>query len=144
MPQYDIDLFPWLFTPVRIVFRPFYLVYRFSRGSIHMAVRYMSKYLSRKKHINHPHKYEGSTYDVKPALESHSLRLPMELVIMITKDLHHADLLNIARSSKYLRTAFFGADNPAQVARDLRQFACTGGAPLTICPVCSIQTCSVR
>lgn len=144
MPQYDIDLFTWLFTPVRILCRPLYLVYRFTRGSIHITVRYITKYINRKKHINHLQKYEGSTHDGKPALERHSLRLPMELVIMITEDLHHADLINIAHSSKYLRTAFFGADNPARVARDLRQFACTGGAPLTNCPVCNIETCSVR
>lgn len=145
MPQYDLDVFTWLSTPARLLSKPCYLLYRCTRGSIHITVRYISKYLNRKKQINHPKDNEGSMHDVKPALEPHSLRLPMELVIMITKDLHHADLTNITRSSKYLRTAFFGADNPAQVASDLRQFACAGGAaPLASCPVCRIPTCSVR
>lgn len=144
MPQYDIDMFTWFFAPARLLFKPLYLLYRYTRGSIHITVRYITKYLSRKNHINYLQKYEGSTYDVKPALETDSLRLPMELVIMITKYLHHADLINIALSSKYLRTAFFGTNSPAQVARDLRQFACMGGGLSTNCPVCRIQTCSVR
>lgn len=145
MPQYDLDLFRWLSTPARLLFRPFYLLYRFTRGSIQLTIRYISKYLNRKKDMHHSEKHDGSIPDVKPASEPHNLRLPMELVIMITKDLHHTDLMNLTLSSKYLQTAFFGTNNPSQVARDLRQFACAGDAASSAnCPVCRIPTCSVR
>ncbi|EAQ83558.1 predicted protein [Chaetomium globosum CBS 148.51] len=100
-------------------------------------------YLNRKKDMHHSEKHDGSIPDVKPASEPHNLRLPMELVIMITKDLHHTDLMNLTLSSKYLQTAFFGTNNPSQVARDLRQFACAGDAASSVnCPVCRIPTCS--
>ncbi|KAK4040818.1 hypothetical protein C8A01DRAFT_15382 [Parachaetomium inaequale] len=142
--QYDIDHFSWLFKPVRLLFKPVHMLYRFLRGSSYISFRYMSKYLARNKEANRPtakQSQEGGNPYEKSASEPQSLRLPMELVIMITKDLHWTDLANLGRTSRYLRTLFFGADNPAQVARDLRHFACKDGGPLINCAVCSIQTC---
>ncbi|KAK3293015.1 uncharacterized protein B0H64DRAFT_327902 [Chaetomium fimeti] len=141
--QYDLDdLFSCLGTPLRLLFRPIYLLYRSTRGSIYISYRYISKYMCRKKDTDRLQKPKEATIDMESTLEPNSPRLPMELVTMMTKDLHHADLVNIGHSSKYLEAAFFGEHSPDQVARELRRFACKGGGPLTNCPVCSIQTCS--
>jgi hypothetical protein len=144
--QYGIDHFPWLIKPLRLFFKPVYTPFRFISGTLYISFRYVSKYLARNKDTNRPtskKSHDGTPYE-KPALEPQSLQLPLELVIMITKDLHWTDLASITRTSKYLRTVLFGTDNPAQVAKDLRQFACRNGGALISCAICSIQTCLVR
>ena len=116
-----------------------------------MALRYMSKYLTRNKGLGRAkakeqewEKVESGNVEKKPLLQPYGTRLPNELVIMIARNLHYADLVNLNRSSKGLRAFFFGEDHPLEFLRDLRQYACDGRIPKSQCALCRVQTCSVR
>jgi hypothetical protein len=144
-PQYDFDQLPRLS-------KPSVHAYRILHGSIYFPFRLLSKYYkwrlpailngSPGSQLKNPQRS-----DVKDSTKpDHDIpRLPMELVILITQDLHYVDLVNLRQSSKYLCTAFFGNQQPLQVVKELRQFACNGGAePLSHCAVCQNPGCTVR
>ncbi|KAK4249329.1 hypothetical protein C7999DRAFT_12807 [Corynascus novoguineensis] len=145
-PQYDIDGV-WhghLFKPIRILLVPFGRVFQIVRATLWISIRYIFKFWDHCKEESR-HKIKQLCKDAPTKgssnLENNDLRLPMELVLMIIQYLHHTDLVSLGLSSKYLRTAFFGSDEPAQVAKDLRRFSCKDEGPIKYCAVCSIPTC---
>lgn len=150
-PQYDLELFVGLLVPLMLLATPFVYVYRYICGFCYICFRYVVKYLSRNKVLQLldtkqlPPTTKKSSLDRPDApTKPNSPRLPMELVIMIARDLHYADLLDLAQSSKALRAVFFGDRSPTQVARDLRPFVCDRGSTTASCLVCRVQICPVR
>ncbi|KAK4143466.1 uncharacterized protein C8A04DRAFT_12324 [Dichotomopilus funicola] len=148
--QYDLDGFPLLWAvlrlPFRLPFRFLCLVFRIFRGIYIFPSRYTMKYLGRQKRANrtvaHPKGHERQQdLDHKPARHFSRLRLPMELTILIVKDLHYTDLANLRHTSYHFRAVFFGDNDPIQTARDLQEFACADGGPSINCEICKIQTC---
>ncbi|SPQ24447.1 da038d89-998d-401d-ba4c-a4be060dff2c [Thermothielavioides terrestris] len=142
-PQYDIDLFGWMFGPLRCLLKPVVYVYKHLRASLYFACRYVSKYMSRKKKLTlRPTKHLRPPKNAKGESGNHGgPRLPLELAIMIVRELHYADLVNLSRSSKALRAVFFGSRSPEQAMKDLRPFVCGGEISCARCAVCKIQIC---
>lgn len=70
--------------------------------------------------------------------------LPLEVVEIIAHNLHYADLVRVGRSSKRLRSLFFGSE--AGTVKDrlnhLRQRACDRTS-ISNCSVCNSQCCEV-
>lgn len=143
-----------LLVPFSFLFHPILYVSRVLYGTLYLGFRYLSKFLARNENSGQkpaekpkivPTDSASDVFDEKALSQQNTSRLPMELVILITQHLHHADLINLCRSSKYLRNLFFGTANPSQVAKDLRRFACGGNTtPPLNCAVCAIPICSVR
>lgn len=125
---------------------PSNMVFQIVRATLWISIRYIFKIWDHCKEGPH-HKIKQLCKDApnkeSSNVENNDLRLPMELVLMIIQYLHHTDLVNLGLSSKYLRTSFFGSDEPAQVAKDLRRFACKDEGPIRYCAVCNIPTCQV-
>lgn len=144
--QFISDCCLCLVFPVLV---PALYVFRYLRGSANVSRRYLSKYWKRNRDpiapkTTHPKPWTRGPPSASEKVAPIPPHLPLELVTMITKDLHYADLLNIGCSSKYLRTVFFANHNPRQGAQKLRQFVCKDGQPLENCAICRIQICSVR
>lgn len=69
--------------------------------------------------------------------------LPFDIQVLIAKEAHYADLINLSRSSKKLRASFFGSEPVPNVIKSLRQYTCEGATKFE-CEVCDIQTCEVN
>ncbi len=172
-PQYDLsEFFALVFVPLFLLLRPFIYLAKLVYGVLYIGLRYASKYrlrrtsqISTSPEINKPrqsikcmyqtaNKPEHSADDYSLTLRDeekdrhspHNLRLPVEITILITQHLHHTDLDNLACSSHYLRTIFFGSVDPSTVAHSLHNFVrCDNSRqPNTSCVVCHIPICHVR
>ncbi|KAK3900570.1 hypothetical protein C8A05DRAFT_17130 [Staphylotrichum tortipilum] len=146
-PQYDIDSLPWLFAPVRVAVKLSVFVCRIVYASFYLPFRFISKYLARDRNPSLPKapgKWKGAPQAGladKPSLPPSSTRLPMELVLMITSDLHCVDLFNLTRSSRHLQSIFFSEQNPAkETIKDLT--ICNSSNSTRHCKVCNIPICS--
>jgi len=143
--EYDLDV---LYGPLLCLFKP--IIHFGDRvwAAGHFGLRYVSKALARRKSIEDiptrkPNRARWKPFGkTKAALGKDQPRLPFELVIMISRQLHYADLVNVSRSSKRLRTTFFGDEDPAAVVEDLCRYACAGTLARTRCGICGIQMCT--
>lgn len=149
LPEYDLDGFPLFWMWVRVRFRFLYLVFQLFPGTYVFLARYTAKYKGRQRRVNKavadPRVYESpQDLDGRPARRFPSLRLPMELTILITKSLHYTDLVNLRQTSYHFRAVFFGDNDPIQTSRDLQKFACTDGGTSINCEICKVQTCQGR
>ncbi|KAL2105804.1 hypothetical protein VUR80DRAFT_7725 [Thermomyces stellatus] len=66
--------------------------------------------------------------------------LPFEILLLIARDLHFADLVSASRASKALRTGLFGTGDVAAVLRAVRDNTCPGGRNDN-CRLCGLRTC---
>lgn len=67
--------------------------------------------------------------------------LPLEIVRMIAQDAHHVDLTSVSRSSRLLRTSFFGELDVKARLDGLKDFTCDSGR--SSCDICRSQICPV-
>lgn len=138
-----------------MISRPFFQVINHLQGPTRLTFRFLSKYFARNRganttaaHTKEPNKKrrDGTqpTNEKEAASTStpRGIRLPLELVMLITRDLHFSDLVNLHRSSKSLRKTFFGDFDTPAVLRSLRQFACSSYPARFSCAICSMQTCN--
>lgn len=92
---------------------------------------------------------EGRRADGEPLDENQILgdekypSLPLEVVAIVARQLHYVDLVNLSRSSKRLRTTFFGAMDPSATMERLREDVCVGKSGQYECGICSMQVCEV-
>lgn len=70
-------------------------------------------------------------------------RLPLQLVIRISQELHYADLVNVSLSSRALRERFLGRERPWTMLEALRQHTCGQQPTKSHCAICNNQVCSV-
>ncbi|KAL2130158.1 hypothetical protein VTI74DRAFT_6813 [Chaetomium olivicolor] len=147
LTEYDISWCPRLFRPLLLALMrgPVFHAYRYLHGSATISHRYISKYWKRNRDRTRfkttQFKRGGAGGSASEKAVPTPPRLPMELVKKIAKDLHYADLINISRSSKYMRLVFFADRKPQQVAEELRPFVCWGKFSRINCTICRIQTC---
>jgi oligoribonuclease (3'-5' exoribonuclease) len=117
-----------------------YLIVRLP-ASVRFSWRCISKYQERRKRTHH-----NTGLSEKVVSERRTRpRLPLELLVVIAEYLHHADLVNLSRSSKALRRAFFGDEDPWGVMERLQRYTCGDPAafPKTACVVCRSPICRV-
>lgn len=147
--QYDWDVVGGFRKPIRRLFAPVIFVVDHAQASGYFIFRYASRALvQRRKNQNPCHKRCKEVNRTFPSEKEtteleNGLHLPLELVIMVAQEVHYADLINLSRSSKRLRAAFFEVEQPAATIKALQQYVCAGDSMTCECGVCGVPTCYV-
>lgn len=70
-----------------------------------------------------------------------AVTLPLEIVRMIAQHVHHADLISVSQSSRFLRSSFIGELDAKARLDGLKEFTCDSGR--SSCDICGSQICPV-
>ncbi|KAJ6443354.1 L-2,4-diaminobutyrate decarboxylase [Purpureocillium lavendulum] len=69
-------------------------------------------------------------------------RLPFKVTSLLAMELHFAELVSLAKSSKQMRGMLLGTKDPAHELEELRSFTCAG-MDKAQCRICDAQDCDV-
>lgn len=134
---------------------PFKRIVLYTTSKIRYRLRYYSK-LRRKKKLEvvselltlpSNHKNEESivlAFGSMPGTpdQRFSSFINYDLLMLIVRELHFVDVINLSLASRGLREALFPKTDVAARTRALRSYTCEGSK--SECSICGIQICPVR
>ncbi|KAF4988523.1 hypothetical protein FDECE_15010 [Fusarium decemcellulare] len=133
--------FEWreIYKPTKAFHLISYYLFTHHVPTVRFIKRYASKFMARWR-VNRTSRNTKVIYNKSPATVGDSKTLPAVVVDRIAQQLHYVDLVNLSRSSKSLRTMFFGHGDPEAELDRIRQVSCQGKKK-SQCRMCDRQVC---